>query len=191
VAERARGSPFRIALAGGSTPRPVYERLAELDLDWPSWHVWWSDERLVPPDDPDSNERLAREALLSRVPIPEEQIHPLRSLDDGLPERFDLVLLGLGHDGHTASLYPGHDEELADPGPLVQVPVPGLEPPHPRLSFSLPYLNAQPLVALLVAGEEKRDVLFRVLAGDESLPAGRLRAEETVVLADEAAAPGV
>jgi 6-phosphogluconolactonase len=192
VAERARGrSPFRIALAGGSTPRPVYERLAELDLDWPSWHVWWSDERLVPPDDPDSNERLAREALLSRVPIPEEQIHPLRSLDDGLPDRFDLVLLGLGHDGHTASLYPGHDEELADPGPLVQVPVPGLEPPHPRLSFSLPYLNAQPLVALLVAGEEKRDVLFRVLAGDESLPAGRLRAEETVVLADEAAAPGV
>jgi 6-phosphogluconolactonase len=192
VAERSRGrSPFRIALTGGSTPRPVYERLAELDLDWPSWHVWWSDERLVPPDDPDSNERLAREALLSRVPIPEEQIHPLRSLDVRLPESFDLVLLGLGHDGHTASLYPGHDEELADPGPLVQVPVPGLEPPHPRLSFSLPYLNVQPLVALLVAGEEKRDVLFRVLAGDESLPAGRLRAEETVVLADEAVAPGV
>jgi 6-phosphogluconolactonase len=192
VAERSRGrSPFRIALTGGSTPRPVYERLAELDLDWPSWHVWWSDERLVPPGDPDTNERLTREALLSRVPIPEEQIHPLRSLDVQLPERFDLVLLGLGPDGHTASLYPGHETELADPGPLVQVPVPGFPPPHPRLSFSLAYLNAQPLIALLVAGEEKRDVLFRVLAGDESLPAARVHAEETVVLADEAVAPGV
>ncbi|MGH3040211.1 MAG: 6-phosphogluconolactonase, partial [Gaiellaceae bacterium] len=82
-------------------------------------------------------------------------------------------------------------EELADPSPLVEVPLPGLPPPHPRLSFSLAYLNAQPLVALLVAGEEKRDVLFRVLAGDESLPAARVHARETVVLADEAAAPGV
>ena len=136
MAERSRGrSPFRIALTGGSTPRPVYERLSELELDWPSWHVWWSDERLVPPDDPESNERVAREALLSRVPVPEEQIHPLRSLEVQLPERFDLVLLGLGHDGHTASLYPGHEAELADPGPLVEVPVPGLAPPpsHPRL----------------------------------------------------------
>ena len=155
-------SPFRIALTGGSTPRPVYERLAELPLDWPSWHVWWSDERVVPPDHPDSNERLAREALLSRVPIPEEQIHPLRSLGRrAAASAFDLVLLGLGSDGHTASLFPGHEEELADPGPLVYVPVPGLPPPHPRISFSLPYLNAQPLVAFLVAGEEKRDLLAR------------------------------
>lgn len=123
------------------------------------------------------------------MPIPEEQIHPLRSLDVELPEAFDLVLLGLGSDGHTASLFPGHEEELADPGPLVRVPVPGLAPPHPRLSFSLPYLNAQPLVAFLVAGEDKRDLLARVLAGDESLPAARVRAAETVVLSDADAAP--
>ena len=71
----------------------------------------------------------------------------------------------------------------------MEVPVPGIPPSHPRLSFSLVYLNAQPLVALLVEGEEKRDVLFRVLAGDESLPAARLHAGETVVLADEAVAP--
>jgi 6-phosphogluconolactonase/glucosamine-6-phosphate isomerase/deaminase len=123
------------------------------------------------------------------VPIPEEQVHPLRSTDAELPERFELVLLGLGADGHTASLFPGHEDELEDPGPLVYVPVPGLAPPHPRITFSLAYLNAQPAVALLVSGEEKRDVLARVLAGDESLPAARLRAAETVVLADEAAAP--
>jgi 6-phosphogluconolactonase len=167
----------------------VYERLAALDLDWPSWHVWWSDERVVPPGHPDSNESLARETLLSRVPVPEEQIHPLRSLEVALPAAFDLVLLGLGFDGHTASLFPGHEEELADPGPLVYVPEPGLPPPHPRISFSLAYLNAQPLVSFLVGGEEKRELLARVLAGDEALPAGRVRAADTVVLADEAAAP--
>ena len=151
--------------------------------------MWWSDERVIPSGHPDSNERLARETLLSRVPIPEEQIHPLHSLDVELPRAFDLVLLGIGSDGHTASLFPGHDEELADPGPLVYVPVPGLSPPHPRISFSLPYLNAQPLVAFLVAGEEKRDPLARVLAGDERYPAAHVRAEETVVLCDAAAAP--
>lgn len=167
----------------------MYEGLAALDLDWPSWHVWWSDERVVPPEHPDSSERLARQALLSRVPVPEAQIHPLRSLDVELPTTFDLVLLGLGSDGHTASLFPGHQRELADPGPLVYVPEPGLPPPHPRISFSLAYLNAQPLVALLVGGEEKREILARVLAGDETLPGARVRAKETVVLADEAAAP--
>ena len=146
-------------------------------------------ERLVPPEHPDSNERLAREALLSRVKIPESQVHPLRSLDVPLPDAFDLVLLGVGSDGHTASLYPGHDEELADPGPLVYVPVPGLEPLHPRITFALAYINAQPLVALIVGGEEKREIVGRILADDESLTAARVRARETVVLTDEAAAP--
>lgn len=167
----------------------VYERLAELDLEWASWHVWWSDERLVPPQHEDSNERLARETLLDRVAIPEEQVHPLRSEDVALPARFDLVLLGIGPDGHTASLYPGHEDELADPGPVVRVPEPGLPPPHPRLTFSLRYLSAQPLAAFLVAGDGKREILARVLAGDESLPAARVGAARAVVLADEAAAP--
>jgi 6-phosphogluconolactonase/glucosamine-6-phosphate isomerase/deaminase len=132
---------------------------------------------------------LARETLLARVPIPEEQVHPLRSPDLELPETFGLVLLGVGADGHTASLYPGHDEELADSGPIVHVPAPGMPPPHPRLTFSLAYLNAQPLVAFLIAGAGKREILARMLAGDESLPAARVRAARTLVLADEAAAP--
>jgi 6-phosphogluconolactonase len=190
IADRAvQAEPFRIALTGGSQVGAVYERLAEHDLDWAAWHVWWSDERDVPPDHPDSNERLAREALLERVSVPEEQIHPLRSTDVELPPRFDVILLGIGPDGHTASLYPGRPE-LDAAEPVVYVPEPGWPPPHPRYTFTLSLLNAGPVVAFLVGGEEKRAIIGRVLAGDESLPAARVRAPETVVLADEAAAPG-
>jgi 6-phosphogluconolactonase len=164
----------------------VYERLADSELEWPNWHVWWSDERDVPPDDDLSNEKLAREKLLSRVSVPEEQIHPLRSTEVELPERFDLILLGIGPDGHTASLFPGRPE-LEATDPIVYVPEAGWEPYVPRYSFSLPLLNAGPTVALIVGGEQKRDVLARVLAGDESLPAARVRAPETYVLADIAA----
>jgi 6-phosphogluconolactonase len=164
----------------------VYERLAQGAFDWPSWHVWWSDERDVPPGDDLSNEKLARETLLSRVPIPEGQIHPLRSTDVELPDSFDLVLLGIGPDGHTASLFPGRPE-LEATDPVVYVPEAGWEPYVPRYSFSLMLLNAGPTVAFIVGGEQKRDVLRRVLAGDESLPAAHVRAPETYVLADSAA----
>jgi 6-phosphogluconolactonase len=165
----------------------VYARLAEQELDWARWHVWWSDERDVPPEDELSNERLARETLLSKVPVPEDQIHPLRSTDVELPQRFDLILLGIGPDGHTASLFPGKPE-LEATEPVVYVPEAGWEPYVPRFSFSLPLLNSGPVVAFLVAGESKREILARVLAGDQSLPAARVRAPETVVLTDEAAA---
>jgi 6-phosphogluconolactonase len=179
---------FRIALTGGSSVGAVYERLAELDLEWPRWHVWWSDERDVAPEHEFSNERLARETLLSKVAVPDDQIHPLRSTDVALPDRFDLVLLGIGPDGHTASLFPGRPE-LEATDPVVYVPEAGWEPYVPRFSFSLALLNAVPTVAFIVAGGGKRDILTRVLAGDLSLPAARVTARETVVLADEAAAP--
>jgi 6-phosphogluconolactonase len=159
-----------------------------MELHWPSWHVWWSDERDVPPEDDLSNERLARESLLSKVAVLERQIHPLRSMDVELPDRFDLVLLGIGPDGHTASLFPGRPE-LEATDPVVYVPEAGWEPYVPRYSFSLALLNAVPTVAFLVGGERKRDILARVLAGDESLPAAGVRARETVILADEAAVP--
>jgi 6-phosphogluconolactonase len=189
IAERARrSSGFRIALTGGTSVGPVYERLAEQDLGWDGWQVWWSDERDVPPGDERSNERLARDTLLSQVSVPEEHIHPLRSTDVALPKRFDLILLGIGPDGHTASLFPGKPE-LDATAPVVYVPEPGWEPFVPRYSFSLPLLDAGPTVAFVVGGERKREILARVLAGDESLPAARVRAPETVLLVDEAASP--
>ncbi len=185
IADRAmRGRSFSVALAGGSTPRRVYQRLATFDLDWANWHVWWGDERQVPPEHPDSNERMARETLLDRVPIPDSQIHPLRSLDLELPDRFDLVLLGIGNDGHTASLFPGDAALDETEHTIVSVE----RPDHPRLSLTFPVLNGARCAVFLVAGEGKREILGRVLAGDPELPAARIAAEETVVLADEAAA---
>jgi 6-phosphogluconolactonase len=166
----------------------VYERLSDSNLDWNRWHIWWSDERLVPPDHPDSNERMAREALLDRVPILEEQVHPLRAADVELPERFDLVLLGVGLDGHCASLFPG-DPALEAEEPIVRVERPGLPPFHPRLTFTYPVLNGARATAFLVGGAGKREIVTKMLAGDETVPAARVRAAETYLLVDKAAAP--
>ena len=180
AAERGR---VVLCLAGGSTPLPAYRALAERgDLPWSRVWIAWGDERDVPPDHPDRNERAAREALLHHVPVPEEQIVPWPYLPDadpddlaeayadalrrafGDPERaswFDLTLLGLGADAHTASLFPGTGAATA-PGLTVAV---GRDDGTGRLSLAPAGLNASDRVWFLIEGEAKRKALRATVAG--------------------------
>jgi 6-phosphogluconolactonase len=188
--------PRTIALSGGSTPKPVYERLAETSYDWHEVEAFFGDERCVPADHPDSNFRMANEALLSKV---DARVHSMvgcdagaytRQLNDvfgkGVP-RFDLLLLGIGDDGHTCSLFPGRPElEVADEL-VVDVPEPGMPPEHPRMSLTFPVLDAAHVALFLVEGEKKREPLRKLMAGDGSIPAGRVHSERVIVLADPAA----
>ncbi len=211
-AVRRRGR-FTIALSGGNTPRALYALLAAPpfggEIDWAATQVFWSDERCVPPDHPDSNYRMAREALLDRVPLPAANVHRLRGElpvpqqaaqeyrtelqvvfgKTALP-RFDLLLLGLGEEGHTASLFPGVPVP-ADPNITVAaVFVPKVN--TWRLTMTLPVLNAAAQVVFLVAGEAKQAALRALIQGPRSLdlPAQRVRPTDGVltVLADQAAA---
>ena len=188
-------APRTLALAGGSTPGELYRRLAVLPYPWREVDVFFGDERCVPPDHPDSNLRRARETLLGRVPArvhpmtgcrPEAYERELRAVfGDRLP-RFDLVLLGLGEDGHTASLFPGD--------PVVEVRdrwVAVVErPDHRRMTLTLPVLSAARVAAFLVAGRRKREALARLLQGDPEVPAARVAADRVVVVADPEAAGG-
>lgn len=201
ILERARAAVaargrFSIALSGGSTPRAIYQQLAQPALSeqmpWAQTYVFWSDERAVPLDDPGSNYRMACEALLRQVPIPKENIKPMLSQSEdldaaaqhyvrvicgvvtGQPPRFDLVLLGMGPDGHTASLFP-HSPQLAATDALVTAtPVASLEPHVRRLTFTSTLINAAAEVLFLVAGADKAARLHQVIEGPqqtETLPA--------------------
>ncbi len=230
VAARGR---FVVALAGGSTPKAAYALLAgaapesALGADvWGATNVWFGDERCVPPDSPDSNYRMAHEALLSRVPVPEAQVYRIegeRAPEDaaarydallrgeavagrdaaaardgtdvprdpvGAP-LFDLVLLGVGPDGHTASLFPGTpglDEQtrwvLAVAAPVA------LTPKVPRITLTFPALGAAREVMVLAVGAEKREAVRAAFGGGTDVPpSGRVRGRErTVWVLDEAAA---
>jgi 6-phosphogluconolactonase len=196
LAVAARGR-FSVALAGGATPRRTYELLAAPPLmdqvPWDRVHVFWGDERCVPPDDPRSNARMAREAWLDRVPIPGPQIHPIDCAQDpaaaardyeaglrdffaGAPPRLDLVLLGLGDNGHTASLFPGTQvlEEHARWAAAVCVAAGDLY----RVTLTAPLINQAALVVFLVAGGAKAKILRDVLHGPSDparLPAQLIR----------------
>ncbi len=187
--------PRTVALAGGSTPRRLYERLALCDYPWSETDVFFGDERCVPSDHPASNYRMASEALLSKVPA---KIHRMRGekcdatayegelsqvFGPGRPE-FDLVLLGLGEDGHTASLFPGDPALEAREERVVRVQ----RPDYPRLTLTLPVLSAARVALFLVSGASKREALRRLLAHDD-IPAARVQARKIVIIADEAAAP--
>ena len=197
--ETRPGEEFSLALSGGETARRCYERLAEEAVDRIDWwlvHVYWGDERCVPPGDPASNERLGREALLEKVGAA-HSVHPMRC-DDG-PDpyqlrvgelgRFDLIHLGLGPDGHTASLFPESPALKADPGRLVVMNEdPTGNNPHRRMTLTLSGIARARLALFTVSGAEKQQAMQRVADG-EDLPAARVRADRVVWLVDREAAP--
>ena len=213
AAAKATEGNFAIALSGGSTPRRLYELLARSPyrdaVPWHRTHVFWGDERFVPKADARSNYRMTHEALLSRVPIPSANVHPIPTedttpLDAAMgfekelksfygaaaldPSRplFDVTLLGLGADGHTASLLPG-SRALAERERWAVAVTDGA--PEPRISLTYPPLESSRHVLFLVEGTEKRAIFERVRRGDPDLPATRIQPiGQLLWLADAAAA---
>jgi len=191
----ARGL-FRVALSGGNTPRDVHAELARLgaDLAWNRVQITFGDERCVPPDHADSNFRMAKETLLDAIAIPAGNVFRIRGEIDpavaareyedklaAVAARFgepryvhDLVLLGLGEDGHTASLFPGSpalDETVRN-----VIPATGSKPPPQRITMTFPLLNAARHVCFLVTGADKRTLVEEIVAGGSAYPASRVRA---------------
>lgn len=210
LADRDR---YSLALAGGSTPRRLYELLAEDEPDalpWGQIHLFWGDERFVPPDHPKSNARMAGETLVRHVQIPQENVHPIptetndptsaaraytETLQHHFPgpsQTFDLALLGLGADGHTASLFPTLEQD--SPAEDEWVRVVQAPPEHDvstRITCTLPVLNGARRTVFLVAGERKRDALAAVLDGDRTLPASHVQPRQQLDwYVDEHAFPG-
>lgn len=189
-----REAPSSIALSGGETGMECYEAVRAAAPDWSNVDVYFGDERFVRADDPDSNEGMARRVLLDAVKP--SAIHPMflpGSIDDaalaydGLIRAappIDLVHLGLGPDGHTASLFPG--SPTLDERERFVVPAGDEEHPHPRLTFTFPGIARGRLVVVTVAGEEKRDAIARISSG-EDLPGARIRGGRVLWLVDRAA----
>jgi 6-phosphogluconolactonase len=208
-----RQGPVRIALSGGSTPRGTYRELATPRLagrfPWSRVHWFWGDERFVPPDDSESNFRMAREAMLDAAPIPPANIHPIPTVGIGpdeaallyeaelkdaygaltlLPDEplFHICLLGLGDDGHIASLIPG-EPALLERNRWVTVVAHGR--PETRITLTYPAIEASRHIAFLVSGESKRTILREVLAGGGTKPAAQLSPMGDILfIADRAAA---
>jgi 6-phosphogluconolactonase len=193
VAVAARGL-FRLALAGGNTPRPIYAALAQLggDFQWDKTQITFGDERCVPPDHADSNYAMAKASLLDHAPIPAGNVFRIRgeiAPEDAAREyesklaavaaRFnetryahDLLLLGLGPDGHTASLFPG--QPSVDEAVRFVIPAIGPKPPPQRISMTFPLINAARRIAFLVNEPAKAQVIREVQAGDPRYPASRV-----------------
>jgi 6-phosphogluconolactonase len=206
-AAKASRDRFVVALSGGSTPKRMYQILAGMDLPWQRMHWFWGDERFVPPDDQLSNYRMVHEALFAHAPVPAGNIHPVPTqglapeaaaaayeaelkrfygsdrLDPARP-LFDITLLGLGPDGHTASLFPG-TAVLAERHKWVAAVIGAKD--EARITFTYPLLESSRHIAFLVAGAEKRRMLGLLLGGDTGIPAGRLSKEHVRVFADSAA----
>jgi 6-phosphogluconolactonase len=202
AAVAARGR-FTVAVSGGQTPWLMLGALADEDVPWDAVHVFQVDERVAPPGDPDRNLTHLRESLLSHAPLPADHLHPMPVEDPdlhaattryaqtlqqfaGSPPVLDLAHLGLGPDGHTASLVPG-DPVLnvtdADVAPT------GVYQGRRRLTLTYPILNRSRRILWLVTGESKAGMLARLRNADPTIPAGRVRQDHAVILADRAAAP--
>jgi 6-phosphogluconolactonase len=177
---------FAIVLAGGNTPRPIYQCLRHCKTDWSHWHIYFGDERCLPVGHPERNDSMAHADFLDQVPIPHENIQPIPSqlpasrciseYTDVLKHagEFDLVLLGLGEDGHTASLFADHDWGATGAGPAVLAITDAPKPPPHRISLSAQRLSNTKHVWFIVTGENKRDVLIRWQNG-EKIPASAIQ----------------
>jgi 6-phosphogluconolactonase len=212
-AARAERGVVHVALAGGRTPARTYELLAEIVTDWQAVHLWFGDERCVPLDDPDSNDTLVRRALLDRLSddpeLPQPVIHAVTRAGDGDPaaaatdyERelraavpgspipvLDLALLGLGEDGHTASLFP--DDPVLEERERLCVAVRGRKPPPDRVTLTLPVLRAARAIVVLTAGAGKAEAVAAMLAGPSAhVPASLLAEGGAVELIVDRAAAG-
>jgi 6-phosphogluconolactonase len=202
-AARHDGRDLHIALAGGTTPRRSYELLAEVAGSWKHVHLWLGDERCVPEDDPESNVRMVRESLYAGARAEPAVLHVVERpeiAEDaawiyGLEVRahvpgciFDIVLLGMGPDGHTCSLFPGHPVLQVRDAPVAPVRD-SPKPPPERITLTLPIVRNARLTLLLATGAEKRDALAAALAGDMSIPLALLGDGLDEVACDAAAAP--
>jgi len=190
---------FSLAVSGGDLARRCYERLADdagSQIDWWKVDLYWGDERCVPHDHPDSNYRLVREALLSRVgavnanyPMFCDQGPDPYQLLLGEVGKLDVIHLGLGADGHTASIFPGSPGFEADPGRLVVMNEdPSGRNRHPRMTLTFAGISRAHLVIVTVAGEEKREAFARVRAGDPTCPGSHVNADRVLWIVDPAAA---
>jgi 6-phosphogluconolactonase len=171
----ARRGSCAVALSGGRTPEPIYRELAAAaTIDWTQVDVFFADERAVPPDHPESNYGMVHRALLSRVPIPTGQVHRMeaerpdravaaRDYARSLPPELDLLLLGMGADGHTASLFPG--SSALDEQRRRVLPVVGPKPPAARLTLTPPVIEAARTLAVIVTGEDKAAMVERAIEG--------------------------
>ena len=173
-----------VVITGGSTPKQTYNRVAELGADWSGTEIWFTDERCVAPDHEHSNFRMADESLLSKIePRAVHRMQGERGPDDGASEyqkelaavfgpdivpQFDLILLGIGPDAHCASLFPNNPELGIKDRPVAGVEQPGMAPLVPRITLTLPVLNAGAQVVFLVSGEEKAEAVARAFKGGQT-----------------------
>ncbi len=191
---------FALALSGGSTPRELYQLLSQPrfsnSFPWNKTHIFWGDERWTPPNNPDSNFSMAKDALLSKVPLPKSQVHPIET--EGLESEksaeeyekllrifftkntgFDLMLLGIGPDGHTASIFPNGPALEEKTRWVMPVPAPqGILPRLPRITLTFPLINLSRKILFLSGFKDKEKVISEILESKSFLPASKAQAQE-------------